>query len=79
MTTLNYKSSRKAFTQANWQALWQRITNVLTASQELQVWQDHDRSGQVLWYAHDPITDRSFSGSEAELRSWIESRYYCYS
>ncbi len=79
MTTLNYTSTRRASTQSHWQDLWQRLTNALIAPQELQVWQDRDRSGQVLWYAHDPITDRSFSGSEAELRSWIESRYYCYS
>lgn len=77
MTTFTYKTATAALKPATWQDRWQRFVDALSISQEPQVWQDRDREGKLLWYAYDPVTDRSFSGSEAELRSWIESRYAC--
>lgn len=44
---------------------------------ELQVHQHRDRQGNTWWQAFDPKTDESVSfGSEAEMRTWIEQRYY---
>lgn len=44
---------------------------------ELQVHQRRDRQGNTWWRAFDPNTRESVSfGSEAEMRSWIEQRYY---
>lgn len=55
---------------------WQRLVNLMTDDSQLRVWQASDRQGQTQWHGFDPITGRSFSGSEAEMRSWIEQRYY---
>lgn len=46
-------------------------------SNELRVWQSYDRFGNNWWHAYDPVTGRHTSvNSEAELRVWIETRYY---
>ncbi len=58
-------------------AIWQRLIRAITDSKELQVWKKTDRHGHTYWHAYDPTTQRSISlGSEAEMRSWIEQRYY---
>lgn len=58
-------------------AIWQRLIRALTSGNELQVWKTTDRHGHTYWQAYDPATDRSTSlGSEAEMRMWIEQRYY---
>lgn len=86
MKTLNTSSRLNAFDSASrvnakasglsstWNRVWQRFINAMMENSDLQVWQA-DRNGKLEWYSHDPITGRSFSGSEAEMRSWIESRY----
>lgn len=56
---------------------WQRLVNFLTTTNELQVWQSSDRHGNTWWNAYDPATGRSTKlSSEAEMRVWIEQRYY---
>lgn len=58
-------------------AIWQRLIRTITSSKELQVWKTTDRHGHTYWHAYDPTTERSISlGSEAEMRMWIEQRYY---
>jgi hypothetical protein len=58
-------------------SIWQRVINYLNAKNELQVWQSSDRHGQTWWNAYDPITGRTTKrDSEAEMRTWIEQRYY---
>ena len=53
------------------------LLTILTGGNELQVWQTSDRFGNTWWNAYDPATDRSTShASEAEIRVWIEKRYY---
>lgn len=53
------------------------LTNALFKGNELQVRQHRDRQGNTWWQAFDPTRDESTSfGSEAEMRSWIEQRYY---
>ncbi|NJL42766.1 MAG: hypothetical protein HC856_07075 [Pseudanabaena sp. RU_4_16] len=57
--------------------LWQSAIAALTKEPELKVWQKQDRYGNTLWHAYDPWTGDSVClGSEAEMLSWIESRYY---
>jgi hypothetical protein len=49
----------------------------LLRGNELQVEQRRDRRGNTWWQAFDPTTNESVSfGSEAEMRAWIEQRYY---
>lgn len=58
-------------------AIGQRFVGILTCNYELQVWQKTDRYGNNYWQAKDPKTGKSTSlGSEAEMRIWIEQRYY---
>lgn len=56
--------------------LGDRAMRFFTGQTEPRIWQRH-RQGQSLWYAHDPVTNRTrqFS-SEQEVRLWLEKRYY---
>lgn len=55
----------------------ERLMQFLVAGDELRIWQTTDRFGNTLWNAYDPVRGRSASlDSEAEMRSWIEERYY---
>jgi hypothetical protein len=57
--------------------MWQNAISALTKEPELKVWQKRDRHGNTLWHAYDPWTGDSVClGSETEMLSWIESRYY---
>ncbi|NJL21948.1 MAG: hypothetical protein HC895_15900 [Leptolyngbyaceae cyanobacterium SM1_3_5] len=79
MTTSTLKSNSARAKSASWlQSIWQQVVEGLTTKTELQVWQERDRDGKLLWYAYDPTSGRSFFGTEAEMRSWIETRNYCY-
>ncbi|GAB4234849.1 MAG: hypothetical protein Kow00121_62530 [Elainellaceae cyanobacterium] len=61
----------------HWGALWTRFINQVTQTPEPHVWQHSDRHGHITWHAYDPMTDRSYSsGSEDEMRQWLEERYY---
>ena len=51
------------------------IWNVLftSVSDELRIWQERDRFGNIWWYVYDPISRRSIQfPSEQELRRWLE-------
>jgi len=51
--------------------------HTLARGHELQVWCKKDRNGNVYWQAFDPKTHKFTSlSSEAEMRIWIEQRYY---
>lgn len=55
---------------------WQWFVDKMTRDPELRVWKKADRDGTFHWYAYDPATHRTFeSGSETDLRIWIEDRY----
>ncbi len=44
---------------------------------EPQIWTETDRYGNTYWHAYDPVSGRSVSlDSEAEMRAWLEQRYY---
>ncbi|MEN9202789.1 MAG: hypothetical protein Q6K80_08070 [Thermostichus sp. DG_1_6_bins_120] len=56
---------------------WERLKEVLTASDELRVHQWVDGSGIVWWSARDPITgDRLCTHSDQELMDWIEKHHW---
>lgn len=56
---------------------WQHSLAIFTKGNDLQVWQTCDRFGNTWLNACDPVTGRSISlASEAEMRVWIEERYY---
>lgn len=62
---------------AMFKLIWRRLFRALITSNELQVWRKIDRHGHTYWQAHDPTTGKSTClGSEAEMRVWIEQRYY---
>lgn len=55
---------------------WQNLVNYFTHPSELRIWQTRDRFGNPYWQAYDPATGKSISsGSEAEIRAWIEQLY----
>lgn len=59
------------------QALVRNLIQTLTCGHELQVWRKTDRDGNAYWQAFDPKTRKSTRlSSEAEMRIWIEQRYY---
>jgi hypothetical protein len=72
-------------TMAAWEAAlshalkhaWDDVVQLMTSSNDVKVWKTRDRHGNEYWNAYDPITDaaRQFS-SEAEVRVWLEDRYY---
>jgi YD repeat-containing protein len=54
------------------------IWNVLftSVSDELRIWQERDRLGNVWWYVYDPMSRRSIQfPSEQEVRRWLEKRF----
>jgi hypothetical protein len=54
-----------------------RLLQALTSRDRLQVWQKKDRYGRSYWQAYDPVSESTISlASEAEMRAWIEQRYY---
>jgi hypothetical protein len=53
------------------------LTESFLGGNELQIWQTYDRFGNNWWHAYDPVTGcRTRVQSEAEMRAWIENRYY---
>ncbi|MBW4693763.1 MAG: hypothetical protein KME27_18615 [Lyngbya sp. HA4199-MV5] len=69
-----------SFFQQRWQWLIKTIAHAnplhVWRPNELHVWQCTDRDGRLYWQAYDPITGRSTSGSEADIRAWIEHLHY---
>ncbi len=57
--------------------IWRQIGKRLVQENEPRVWQKRDRFGQTYWYGYDPVTGSSVCrSSEAEMRIWLEERYY---
>jgi hypothetical protein len=54
----------------------QAAVNFLTQGNDLRIW-TRQRNGHLVWHVYDPMTERrqQFS-SEADLREWLETRYY---
>ncbi|MBD1915492.1 MULTISPECIES: hypothetical protein [Cyanophyceae] len=57
-------------------ALGDRLLSFFTDTQELRIWQS-TRNGHQVWFAHDPVTNRTRSfHSEQDVRRWLDNRYY---
>lgn len=55
--------------------LGDRLLNFFTGTEELRIWQS-TRNGHQVWFAHDPITNRTRSFySEQDVRHWLDNRY----
>ncbi len=55
----------------------QRLMQLFVGGNDLRIWQTYDQFGNNWWHAFDPLTGRYTSvESEAEMRAWIEQRYY---
>lgn len=55
----------------------QRLMQLFVGGNDLRIWQTYDQFGNNWWHAFDPVTGRYTSvESEAEMRAWIEQRYY---
>ena len=58
-------------------SLGERLTTFATGSSDPVVRQKRDRQGQVYYSIYDPISRcHTTCASEAEVRSWLEQRYY---
>lgn len=69
------EKNRKLFSWLN--RIGQHLATALFQGQEPKIWQSTDRFGQTWWHAYDPVKDRFVSrDSEAEMRIWLEERYY---
>lgn len=67
----NHNGLRQALKQ-----LGDRTMRFFTGQNELRIWQ-RSRNGQPLWFAHDPVTNRTRSfHSEQDVRTWLDQRYY---
>lgn len=60
-------------------SFWERLVAFLcgTSHSEPRIQQRCDRTGQLYWSVHDPITQESHRFDSAdEVRSWLDQRYY---
>lgn len=58
-------------------SLWERLIRFAAGSSEPVVEQRWDRQGYQFYAIYDPRTgQRTICHSEAEVRAWLEQRYY---
>ncbi|MFB2894057.1 hypothetical protein ACE1CI_14195 [Aerosakkonemataceae cyanobacterium BLCC-F50] len=56
---------------------WNFIVECCIREPELKIVEQKDGAGNICYYIHDPLTDRSFyCASEQEVLIWLEQRYY---
>ncbi|HEY9633138.1 MAG TPA: hypothetical protein V6D14_07020 [Coleofasciculaceae cyanobacterium] len=73
---LQYWSKKSLLNSALKRFLYQMMESFI-GNNDLRIWQTYDRFGKNWWHAYDPLTGKRTSvASEAELRVWIEQRYY---
>ncbi|ESA37000.1 hypothetical protein N836_05410 [Leptolyngbya sp. Heron Island J] len=78
--------SRWLFSKAWWQHLsspvfrekfWAYLLKLATGSSEPIIEKRCDRQGQTYYTIYDPVTEQQSARlSEAEVRTWLEQRYY---
>ena len=78
--------SRRPLKKAWWQSLispvlqkrfWTYLLNLTTGSSGPIIEKRCDRKGQTYYTIYDPVTEQhSTQLSEAEVRIWLEQRYY---
>jgi hypothetical protein len=70
-------STQKTDEPSAWNTFWRQVVEGIIGNQEPQIWQEVDRHGQLYWHGYDPQSGNYFtSDSEAEMRVWVEQRYY---
>ncbi|MEM1253920.1 MAG: hypothetical protein AAGI69_15935 [Cyanobacteria bacterium P01_H01_bin.21] len=58
-------------------AFWQSLLKLLLGSSEPIIEKQLDNNGQTLYSIYDRVTQQQISGlTEAEVRVWLEQRYY---
>ncbi len=58
-------------------SLWEQLIKLASGSSEPVVEQRQDRQGYRYYAIYDPRTgQRTICSSEAEVRAWLEQRYY---
>lgn len=62
-------------------ATWNQISNALlqkmSCNNEPQIYSKQNKFGEVVWNVYDPLTGYQASmESEAEVRAWLDRRYY---
>lgn len=68
---------KKHNNQNSFRVILLRLFRYFARRDDLQVWQKKDRYGRSYWQACDPKTESKITlASEAEMRIWIEQRYY---
>ncbi|UBF25994.1 hypothetical protein K9N68_31410 [Kovacikia minuta CCNUW1] len=74
--TLN-RSRKPTSIAAFLKKLWRGLLAMLIVNNDLKVWHERDRRGNLRWHAFDPLTKTSVSlDSEDDMRAWIEQHYY---
>ena len=57
--------------------VWKFLIKSFTQAHELKLYQVTGKAGKSYWYTYDPKTGLSTClGSEAEVRIWLDQRYY---
>lgn len=57
--------------------LFSVTARLMSSFDEPEVWHVKTLAGHDQWRVYDPLTRRSATfGSEAEIRIWLEQRYY---
>lgn len=60
-----------------WQKLQDWLYDWFIATNEPKIKLQRSRTGLVYWSVYDPVSrDRVRFASEAEVRTWLEQRYY---
>lgn len=68
---------RKSGFVSKLEQLLRRIVESIIAVNELKIYSLKSRSGHCCWAVHDPLLGRKvFFESEAEVREWLDRRYY---
>ncbi|MGJ3245314.1 MAG: hypothetical protein ACFE0I_04475 [Elainellaceae cyanobacterium] len=59
------------------QKIWQWFVSAMAQNSEPRIWKVADAKGNPYWRVYDPASDRMTTlASEAEVRIWLEQRYY---
>ncbi|MEM6255712.1 MAG: hypothetical protein AAF821_22590 [Cyanobacteria bacterium P01_D01_bin.156] len=58
-------------------SFWNSVLKLATGSSEPVIEKQSDRQGQPVYSVYDPVTQQRVDClSEAEVRAWLEQRYY---
>jgi hypothetical protein len=71
------QASRRSFHMPGFEQIWNLLLKAFANSSEPQIYQKHDRHGNMYFKVYDPVT-RQFGTftTEQEVRVWLDQRYY---